>query len=108
MTAFYILCAVVAAAWLIGLAVGFVALGWSVAVRKRLWPALVMSILAVAIGWLGLMFFHVRYSKTVNGSGWTLDSKWFFLAPLVLGLVSLLLTVWKWRKTSLPVKTALQ
>jgi hypothetical protein len=108
MTAFYMLCAVVAVAWLLGLTVGFVALGWSVAIRKRLWPVLVLSILALAIGWLGLMFFHVRYSKTVNGSGWTIDSKWFFLAPLLLGAVSLLLTLWKWRKFSHASQTAPQ
>ena len=99
MTAFYTLCGVMALVWLFGLTAGFLALGWSVAVRKRLGLALVMAILAIAAGWLGIMFFHFRYSKTVNGSGWSIDSKWFFLAPLCLGVVSLALTMWKWRKS---------
>jgi hypothetical protein len=106
MTAFYLLCGVVAAAWFFGLAVGLVALGWSVAIQKRLWPALVMSVLALIVGCLGLLFFHIRYSRTVNGSGWTFDSKWFFVAPLLLGGAALLLTLWKWNKTGLPAKGA--
>jgi len=84
--------------WLFGLAAGFLALGWSVG-RKRLGWALVMAILAITTGWLGMMFFHFRFSKTVNGSGWCIDSKWCFLAPLCLGVVSLVLVMWEWRKS---------
>jgi hypothetical protein len=99
MTAFYILCGVMVLLWLVGLASGLFALGWCVTIRERLRPALIMSILAIAVGWLGMVFFHVRYSKTVNGSGWAIDSKWFFLAPLLLGAVSLSLALWKWMKS---------
>jgi hypothetical protein len=99
MTAFYILCGVAALVWLCGMAAGVLALGWGVAVRGRLRPALIMSIVAILIGWLGMLMIHVRYSKTVNGSGWAIDSKWFFLAPLLLGAVSLAFAFWKWMKS---------
>ena len=99
MTAFYILCGVAALVWLVGLAAGVLGLGWGVAVRQRLRPALILSLVAIVIGWLGMMLFHVRYSKTVNGSGWAIDSKWFFLVPLLLGAVSLAVALWKWMKS---------
>ncbi len=98
MTAFNTLFGGLALVWLCGLAAGFLALGWSVAVRRRLGLALVMAFLAIAAGWVGMRFFHFRYSKTVNGSGWSIDSEWFFLAPLCLGVVSLAVVIWKWRK----------
>ena len=98
MTAFYILCGAMALVWLVGLAAGLLALGRCCMVRERSRSALVMSIVALVIGWLGMVFFHFRFSKTVNGSGWAVDSKWFFLALLLLGAVSLALALWKWMK----------
>ena len=97
MTTFYILCGVMAVVWLVGLGAGLLGLGRSVAGQERLWPGLFLPILAVGIGWFGMTFFHVRYSRTVNGSGWAIESKWFFLVPLLLGVASLSLMLWKWR-----------
>jgi hypothetical protein len=99
MTAFYILCGVMALVWLFGLAAGLIALSLGGAAQERFRAALCWSILALAIGCLGMTLFHIRYSRTVNGSGWSIDSKWFFLAPLLLGVVSLSLTLWKWRRS---------
>jgi hypothetical protein len=99
MTGFYILFGVIALVWLVALVAGLVALTWSITARERLRPALILSTVALGIGSLGMMIFHVRYAKTVNGSGWSIDSKWFFLVPVLLGVVSLSLSLWKWMKS---------
>lgn len=61
---------------------------------NRFWASVVLALVALGIGSLGMRT-HITYSRTVNGHGWTLDSKWFFLAPLILGAVALVLAIWR-------------
>jgi hypothetical protein len=99
---FQILIGVIATLWLAGVAACVLAFRWSfVANRRRFWPAVILSILALVIGYLGLTRFRVSASKTVNGVvQWRFDSKWFFIGSLLLGALALVYTLWKGRKAA--------
>jgi hypothetical protein len=99
---FQILIGVVAALWLAGIAACVLAFRWSfLANGRRFWPAAILSILALVIGYLGLTRFSISASKTVNGEvQWRFDSKWFFIGSLVLGGLALAYTLWKGRKAA--------
>jgi hypothetical protein len=92
------LIAVGLAAWILSLTAGLLAWrwGWRRPVR-RIWLALGMALFAILIGWLGFTRLRLSYSRTTNGQGWTIDSKWFFLASLILGVVALLVLLWNLR-----------
>jgi hypothetical protein len=48
---------------------------------------------------LGLARFHFTASQTTNGRvDWSINSKWFFLASLLLGVASLIWSLWKWKR----------
>ncbi len=64
---------------------------------SRFWASVVLALVALGIGSMGMQT-HITYSRTVNGHGWSLDSRWFFLAPLVLGAVALVLAIWRRRQ----------
>ncbi len=56
--------------------------------------ALFLSLLSSAIGFSGWHWVRLGYKKTVNGKVlWDLDSRWFFLALLILGLLALVALV---------------
>ncbi len=56
--------------------------------------ALFLSLLSSAIGFGGWHWVRLGYKKTVNGKvHWNLDSRWFFLALLILGLLALVALV---------------
>lgn len=56
--------------------------------------ALFLSLLASAIGFSGWHWVRLGYKKTVNGTAiWNLDSRWFFLALLSLGLLAFIALV---------------
>ena len=94
MTSFYILFAVVVALWLLSLVSCLLAIRWSVgAAPRRFWAAIISSILAIVIGYCGMTRFHISYSRTVNASQWSIDSKWFFILPLLLGALSLVFAI---------------
>ena len=102
MTTIYLLFVAAAILWLFSLAacaMAFVCCSLAPS-RRRFWMAVVSSALALLIGYLGATRFHVTYSRTVNNSHWSLDSRWFFIVPLVLGAVALLLTLWRNRRSS--------
>ncbi len=90
------LIAIAALIWLASLAVCAVAL-----FAKRLWISVILSLIALAIGYLGLTRFQVNASKTINGQvQWSFNSHWFFIATLVLAALTLAYSIWKHRKTS--------
>ncbi|HWC59442.1 MAG TPA: hypothetical protein VHC44_07085 [Verrucomicrobiae bacterium] len=68
---------------------------------KPLWLSVLLSLLALAIGYLGLTRFQVNASKTVNSHvQWSFNSHWFFITTIVLAVLSLAYSIWKHRRTS--------
>jgi hypothetical protein len=103
MNGFYILVTIAAGLWLVSLiCTGLsIALGWHAAAR-RFWASIVLAIATLVIGCMGLRL-HITYSQTVNGHGWSIDSKWFFVATLILGALALALALWnRMRRKPLP------
>lgn len=93
---YYLFIAVPATAWLVCVIACLIALRWSIAVVPgRFWAGMIISVSAMVIGLAGLTRFNFIYSKTVNGKGWTIHSKWFFIFLMVLSAISLLLTLWR-------------
>ncbi|HWH70445.1 MAG TPA: hypothetical protein VNT26_13745 [Candidatus Sulfotelmatobacter sp.] len=90
------------ALWLASCVAALLAIRWSrVPGRRRFPAALASSCLALALGYLGWSHYHFAASKTVNGHvQWSVNSKWFFLAALLLGAGSLAWALWSARKTA--------
>jgi hypothetical protein len=83
--------AIVTALWLAGVAACCVALALSGNCRVSRFPAAVgLCAAALVIGYAGFARFELTYARTVNGQGWSISSKWFFLALMVIAAVSLL------------------
>lgn len=102
---FTVLIAVSAGVWLLGCAAGLLGIRWSLAPGlPRFGAAVVSSCVALAIGYLGMTHLALAASRTVNGRvQWSLNSKWFFLATLTLGVLALGLTLWKrWKGSVRP------
>jgi hypothetical protein len=67
----------------------------------RFQRAFVASIVSLALALFGYVTIHISASETVNGVvRWSLNSKWFFLPALALGVFALGATLWKRSKTS--------
>jgi hypothetical protein len=94
---FQVLCGLATAFWLISMVACALAFRWSfLSIPNRFVAALILSAGALVIGYLGLT--HFDASKTVNGHLlWRVESRWFFIATIVLGLLSLVYTFWKRR-----------
>jgi hypothetical protein len=95
-----ILIGAVVVLWLTGIAASLCAFGWGcLAVRRRFWLAVILSVVALVISYLGLTHFSFAYSRTVNGKVISsLSSKWFFMTSLLLGALALagaVLKKWK-------------
>jgi len=90
--------------WLISIIACLLAMRWSfLAVRGRFGPALILSLLAFAIGYLGIAHFHYTSTTTVNGVlKWRFDSRWLFIASLVLSAFALVYTIWRRGKSAHP------
>src|SRR6185503_18949211 len=94
MTTFYLILAVIAAGWAFSVIASLCAFRWGAwPIPGRLWAAISLAVFALVISYLGLTRFNVSYSKTVNGSHWGIQSKWFFLVPLLLGALALVLVI---------------
>lgn len=95
------LAALASAVWLSSCGSSALALYWSLKrnAQRRL-PALVLSAMGLLIGYLGWSRVQLSASKTVNGHlVWSINSKWLFLAAIILGACSLALAVWNYKKS---------
>ena len=82
--------------WLASIAACVIA--WFV---KPLWLSVILPLIALGIGYLGLTRFQVHASKTVNGElVWSFNSHWFFVATVVVALLTLACAIWKHRKAA--------
>lgn len=105
---FQILIGTFAALWVASVVACALAFRWSRrSAPRRFWAAVVLSAAAVFIGYYGLTHFKFAASKTVNGhTQWSINSKWFFIATLILATLTLAYTVWKqWRAQCLTNST---
>ena len=99
---FQFLIGIIAALWLASIAAYVLAWRFSF-VANRFAASIILSVAALAMGYLGLTRFHVTASKTVNGqTQWAFNSRWFFIATLTLGALTLAYTIWKHRRTTPP------
>jgi len=88
---FQLFVAIAAAFWIASLAACVIA--WF---AKRFLISLILCLTALIIGYAGLTHVHLSASKTVNGEVvWSLNSRWFFIATLVLAALALAHTFWK-------------
>ena len=94
---YYINLGIFAGFWIISMAFCVLAIWWSLfAGRARILSAAILSVLAVTIGCLGSTHFHITWETWTNGRlQYHYDTRWFFIAPLVLGSFALACTVWK-------------
>jgi hypothetical protein len=85
--------------WLLSLTAAVLAVRWGLARgSSRFWAAMISSALALFLAYEGMTHFRLAYSRTVNGSGFSLNSKWFLMTTLILGVAALALTIWnRWR-----------
>jgi hypothetical protein len=83
--------------WLAGVASAVLAIWWSLfAARGRILTAAILSLSALTIGFLGSTHFHLTWTAWANGQlQYHYDTRWFFIAPLVLGVFALTCTVRK-------------
>jgi protein-S-isoprenylcysteine O-methyltransferase Ste14 len=92
---FYILIGMAAGLWLLSCGAAVLGLRWNFGEERRFKASLVASLVSLALGYVGMSRVHLSASRTVNGHvQWSLNSKWFFVAALILGGVSLVFTLW--------------
>ena len=86
--------------WLAGLAGCVGAFHWSCrADIRRPRAALLLAVMAFVVGYMAWGHLQLSYSQTTNGRGWTIDSRWFFLALCGLAIGCGLLAGWAlWRE----------
>jgi len=91
--------AVPAGLWLASMIACIMAFRWSfLSVRGRFWLAVILSLLALGLGYVGMTRMRVISTTTVNGEvKWRFDSNWLFVSSLVLGGSVLVYTIWKRR-----------
>ena len=88
---------IAAGLWALGVAACLLALRWSFfSPPRRFAAALISSLGALLIGYLGMTQLRITASKSVNGQvQWRFDSRWFFVALLLLAVFTLACAVWK-------------
>jgi len=83
---------VTVAFWLLGNVASLLVLRWNLASPpRRTVASWILAVMASVIAGLGLAFVHFTYSETVNGSGWSLNSFWFFLTSAILAGLAVIL-----------------
>ena|SRR5437899_410543 len=90
------LIALACAVWMLSCSASLIAMYMCMrAASKRWWAAILSCGVALATAYCGLTRIQLHASKTVNDHVvWSLDSRWFFIAALVLAFTSLALTLW--------------
>ena len=93
----YLIFGIPAGLWLASLAACGLAFRWSHrSIDRRFLPAVILSVLAIAIGCLGLKRFHIYSTSTFNGHEYrSFDSNWLFISSLILGALTLAYALWK-------------
>jgi hypothetical protein len=106
---FSTLVALACVVWLLSCGASLLALYWNSRRRsQRPLAAFILSCAALLIGYCGLSRIQLNASKTVNGHlVWSINSRWFFTAALVLGAASLAWSLWNWKKANGSGATAL-
>jgi len=95
MNYFALIVVIAAAAWVAGIGCGTLAAWWGWrGTRRRFVASVILAGSALGLACLGLVS-RIAYSQTVNGRGWSLDSRWFFLALLALGVAALAIVLWR-------------
>ena len=81
----------------------------------RAWPSIALAFIATGIGYLGYgrwspfkFFPQLGYSYSSDSFNIYISSSWFFVAPLALGLATLLLAVWKGSRSRHPPNNTLR
>jgi len=95
--ALYVFYGVLAGSWVASIVACVLATRWSCSsAPRRFMPAVVLSLSALAIAYLGITRFFFTSTTTVNGQvKWRFDSRWPFMASLVLSALALGYTIWK-------------
>ncbi len=97
----YALCCIlyglVGGLWLTSIIAAIIAIRWSfLDVRGRFVPAIILSLLALAIAYLGIVPFRAYSTMMVSGQvTQRFDSRWLFIPSLILGGFALLYAIWK-------------
>jgi hypothetical protein len=83
--------------WLLSMTLAVMAIWWSLfSARGRILTATILSLSALTIGLLGSTYFHITWTGWANGQlQYHYDTRWLFIAPLVLGVFALACTVRK-------------
>ena len=83
--------------WLASMALAVLGIRCSLfAAGGRILTAAILSLSALTIGLLGSTQFHLTWTAWANGQlQYHYDTRWFFIAPLVLGAIALACTVRK-------------
>src|SRR5262245_44860843 len=94
---FPVVIVVVAMLWLSLITACLFVFRWSCAsISRHFWRAAIVSVLAIAISYWGLIHVSVTWSETLNGqTRWRIDSRWFFMASLGLAISALVFTLIK-------------
>ena len=98
---FQIYRAVLGGFWVASIIASVLAIRWSFSpVRGRFRRALILSLSAIAIAYLGIGRFNYQSTTTVNGVvTWRFDSRWPFMISMLLGVCALACTIWRRRKS---------
>jgi hypothetical protein len=73
---------------------------------RYVWLSVFLAVVGVAIGGMGVStwtpfgyFPEIGYTRSSDTFEFSVRSRWLFIAPLILGGSSLLLALWKHRRT---------
>ena len=73
---------------------------------NRFIAALLCAAVGMGLAYLALHRVQISYTRTVNNSSWSLNSRYFFLVPIALGFLALLWTLLRRLSLRPPVPAA--
>ena len=76
---------------------------WSArSVPNRFWPAVILSLVTMVLALIALKGFQFTASRSVNGRlVWHFDSKWLFIAGFAVGVLTLVYTIYKKKRSAI-------